>query len=335
MRKWWRRTRRKGERTNPVSWLLFILVIVFVTSVAFFVHSWNVLKQARYARDDDFSRCKPCKNLHRSHGNSSPDDLIICGVFGNELRAAPFLQTLRAVGCKASVVFVTNRTVPRHIVDQFRDCGARFFEMKTSSATDHFYPHSLRYIGYKEFLDAASRKYNRVFHADAYDVFFQRDPFNEEIRSDRLYFTLEDVLIQNSTWNSGWLVRAYNESVSKELGNFTVSCSGTVIGGYEQFMRYLVTMLNHMPFWKNGRHSLDQAYHNYLLHTGAFERAGVHPEFLGCNSQILTMHYCSRNRIHTSDGVVVGPDGKTVPAVVHQYNLFRGAGKVLGHLCAK
>lgn len=338
MRRLWCRARYRTRNHASAHYFITAFCVIFIISILLIMSSRNILRQDRSSTTGigllDYSKCKPCNSLLPKYGNSKPSDLIISGVFGQEKRAAKFLRTLRAVGCRASVVFVTNKTVPSSIIKDFQNCGAEFFEMKTSPAMHHFYPHSLRYIGYKQFFDFTGRRYDRVFHSDAYDVFFQGDPFTNSIENDRLYFVMEDVAIKNSTWNSGWIVRAYNETTLHTLENFTVSCSGTVIGGYEQFMRYLVTMLNHVPFWMNGRHSLDQAYHNYLLHSGEFKRAGVTPEFLGCNSHILTMHYCSRNRKHMNDNSIVGPDGTTVPAVVHQYNIFRDTHPLLKRLCA-
>jgi hypothetical protein len=280
--------------------------------------------------------CALCANLAPSHGDSSPRDLVISGIFGAEERVDRFVRTLRASGSEAAIVLITNRSVEPSIASDYRKCGAEFFVMNTSRATDHFYPHSLRYIGYRQFLSATDRVFDRIFHTDSFDVFFQSDPFTRSIRRDRLYFVLERPTIGDSEWNTGWLIRAYNESISKALANFTVSCSGTVLGGAAQFRMYLDTLLGHEPFWRNGRHTLDQAYHNFLLHTGEFERAGARPELLGCDSQILTMHYCwrgTKDTKDTEDGMVVSPNGSLIPAVVHQYNLFRGASKVLAKIC--
>jgi hypothetical protein len=179
--------------------------------------------------------------------------------------------------------------------------------MNISTATHHFYPHSLRCIGYRQYLSSTDRTFDRIFHTDAFDVFFQSYPFTHSIRRHRLDFILERPTIANSEWNTEWLIRAYNESVSRPLANFTVSCSGTVIDGTAQFRIYLDTLLGHDPFWQNGRHSLDQAYHNFLLHTGELERVGVRPKFLGCSSQILTMHYCSRGTNNTKNGRAISP----------------------------
>jgi hypothetical protein len=141
------------------------------------------------------------------------------------------------------------------------------------------------------------------------------------------------VKINNSKWNRDWLVQAYNESVSEALGNFTVSCSATIIGGAKQFLLYLETMLNHKPFWINGRTSLDQAYHNFLLHTGVFARNGIKPAFLNCSSHIIAMHYCARGENVVSGNRIVAPDQVTIPAVVQQYQLFAPATGVIQHLC--
>jgi len=324
--------RRVFRACRPLTLFAALCMTVCAASVVG-VLGFRVVAPAPHLRGADWAACAPCAGLRARHGNSAESDVILAGVFGGEKRVRPFLRTLRASGSLASVVFVTDRTVPESIAAEYAGCGARFFPMRSSPETDYFYPHSLRYVGYRQFLDSERHAFLPVFHADSDDIFFQSDPFTAGVARDELYFAMEDVTINKSDWNSGWLVRAYNESVSEALGAFTVSCSGTVIGGYDQFVRYLDTMLAHPSFWANGRHSLDQAYHNYLLHTGEFERNGVRPVLRGCNSDVLTMHYCSRGQRHSRDGRIVGPDGTTVPAVVHQYNLFAKGGQVLTRMC--
>ena len=186
---------------------------------------------------------------------------------------------------------------------------------------------------FKYFDQLGNQTFDRVLHADSFDVFFQKDPFTKEIKKDRLYFTMEDILIQNSTWNSGWLKRAYNESTAIALGKYNVSCSGTLIGGYSQFLNYLKVLLNHPPFWANGRHSLDQAYHNYLLHTSTFKAAGIKEEFMGCNSPIITMHYCGRIKQVVKNGRIYTPNGRIIPAIVHQYPLFQSMTNAIKKMC--
>jgi hypothetical protein len=44
---------------------------------------------------------------------------------------------------------ITNKTVSPSVISEYLECGAEFFFMKTSEKTDHFFPHSLRYIGYE------------------------------------------------------------------------------------------------------------------------------------------------------------------------------------------
>lgn len=284
-----------------------------------------------------FPKCMPCRLIPPKHGNSTPNDLIISGAFGQVKNALKFLRTLREVDCMASVVFVTNRNIPESTLQEFRDCGAEFFTIRNVPARiRNFSPHCLRFFGYKEYLDRTDKKFDRILHSDAFDVFFQSDPFTADIRNDRLYFTMEDRKIKDCPFNTRWIRQSYNESVLRALENFTISCSGTVIGGYDQFMRYLVTMITHKPFLANGGTRLDpdQAYQNYLLHTGAFERAGVRAEYLGCNSAIISMHYCSSNRKRVFQNNVRGPDGRTVPALVHQYNRYGDVISLVDRLCS-
>ena len=312
----------------------FFIIIIFLSSTFFLNRS-----QKYDIVSTNFSDCPLCSNLNQSSetsGNSTPNDLVLCGVFGKEKLAFPFIRTLRSVGCKAHVVFVSNKTMKNKHKQFFKKCGVELFIMVSPKNTNTMYPHSLRYIGYQQYLKQTKYRFNRILHADSFDVFFQKDPFNENISTNSLNFVLEDILIINSSWNSGWLQRAYGEEMPIKMGNNIVSCSGTIIGGAKQFKIYLNTLLGHKPFWLNGRHSLDQAYHNYLLYSKKFERNGIKPKFFSCNSPILTMHYCfRRGNEHYTNERVLCPDGRTVPSIVHQYNLFEDAQYILHRICPK
>jgi hypothetical protein len=323
----WRRVRKHVRAGNIILFILTFMITFGILTVYFPFSHPPKKSPVR------FDNCHPCSNLYSAHGDSSPDDLILSGLFGGEDRVMPFLRSLRSVGSQASVVFITNRTVPPAIAEEHDGCGATFFVMETSQKAKGFDPNVLRFMGYRQYLAKSKRSFNRVFHTDSSATFFQSDPFTTAIRRDRLYFVLEGVTIENSQWNRGWVMRAYNESVLKRISNFTVSCSGTVLGGREQFLKYLDTMLGHKPFWSNGQLQLDQAYHNFLLYTGEFARNRIKPEFLGCNSQFLTMHYCSRGKKVVSGDRVISPDGEATPAVVHQYNMFHEAADLLQNLC--
>lgn len=301
-----------------------------------FIFSLSIICSVFFEKNRVFPKCPRCKKAIQITGNSSPRDLVISSVFGRESSAQVFLRSLRSVGCKAKVVLISNSSVSENQVQFAKICGAEYFIMKSPDNSTTFYPHSLRYIGYSQFFQSNRDIYDRILHSDSFDVYFQSDPFTENIEKQNLYFAMEGIPIGNSTWNTGWLNRAYNESVSFNLSNYEVSCSGTVIGGFDQFKKYLNTMLSHSPFWNNGRHSLDQAYHNFLLHTGQFQREGVNTRFLGCDSHILTMHYCSRHGKEViSDHQIRGPLNLSSPAIVHQYNLFPRSSDIINRLCPK
>lgn len=312
---------------------LFVLISVSSMIIATFF-LFLAFKYGRVPVLLDFTKCNVCPHIKQAYKDSRPEDLILLGVFGDIEKVKIFIKSLRAVGCTAHIVIVTNTTYNEEIRKILGHCGVEFFRMHVPKNATHHAPHSLRYIGYRQFLESTNRQFYRIFHSDSFDVFFQSDPFTEQIYPDSLYFIMEDILIKDSTWNTGWLKRAYNSTISEQFGNFTVSCSGTVIGGADQFKRYLNTLLSHQEFWKNGRHSLDQAYHNYLLHSGEFERAGIKRKEFGCNSPFLTLHYCSRYDEQDYFDDVICPDGHTKPAVVHQYNINFKAKSLIESKCS-
>ena len=334
---------RRLKRTIIRDLILYITILTslflfILTIYKYFSESKTLIHKSNFIDEfDAFPDCDKCPKLDKKYGNSTPNDLIITGVFGNEGKIDKFIRSLRSTGCLASLILVTNLSFPEKYRKKYLNCGAEIFQMKYDNNMSHFYPHSLRYLGYSQFFKSTNKKIDRVLHTDSYDVFFQSDPFTDKVDKNKLYFITEGIKIQNSSWNHGWLERAYNKSVSNSLGEFEVSCSGTVIGGYSQFLIYLNTLTSHPQFWANGRHSLDQAYHNYLLHTGAFTKNGIKPEFWDCNSPIITMHYCARNdygkEIIKNDRVM-SPNGKIIPSIVHQYNLYQHSSMTLKFLCS-
>jgi hypothetical protein len=182
-----------------------------------------------------------------------------------------------------------------------------------------------RYYYYYEWLREHIAEVDRVLHSDTFDVIFQSDPFVPSLNSSKLYFTFEPVTIGESRWTARWITECYSHKFLEAHGAQPTSCSGVTAGGAKPFLTYLGVLLN-QDSWRNCfGHSLDQAHHNYLLHTGEFARAGLEIEAFDCNSRFLTMHFCCKRAKCRWDpsGIIFGNNSREPPLLVHQYNRWK------------
>ena len=87
-------------------------------------------------------------------------------------------------------------------------------------------------------------KYNRILISDMIDVMFQENPFI--IKNDnKLYCSCEKSMINDNDFcgktNSKWLKEYYESSkiVKKKFQNKHIICCGTILGDYDNIIKYL------------------------------------------------------------------------------------------------
>ncbi len=178
---------------------------------------------------------------------------------------------------------------------------------------------ALRYAHYHEIVARAGADVDQVFITDLRDVLFQRDPFDPPLGGLELALEEPRVTIATEPWTRAWMQDVYGAREVAALGAEVVSCSGTTIGRREDMLRYLSAMSQEIegrwiPF---GSH--DQAVHNHLLRHGRLGEVTLAQNGRG---RVLTMAGMSRVE-RDGEGRVLNADG-TVPAVLHQYDRFRG-----------
>jgi hypothetical protein len=195
-------------------------------------------------------------------------------------------------------------------------------------------PHLLRYEAELDWLRNHSSEVERVFHADAFDIFFQKDPFSESVRTDELIFVGEPQLVKACGWNYGWMSRCYNATGVSLTAKHFILCSGSIIGGVDFYVRFLELMIG-QPEWETcWDHSMDQAMLNYLVRSGKVSGAGIRYRIVGCESDFFTMAWCvvDKRIAMNADGDIVSR-GRHVPAFVHQYNRFDDLYIRLNQIC--
>ena len=172
-----------------------------------------------------------------------------------------------------------------------------------------------------QWLENHIEEVDRIFHADAFDVLFQKDPFSPEIKTNKLLFIVEPHCFRSCGWNLAWFNRCYNWSTLLEIRNHYIICSGSIIGGARSYLKLLQLMISQEEWSDCYDTSLDQPILNYLIWLGIARDHGIEYDFTGCDGNFMTMQWCQmdgsipinkKRQIQSLEG--------NVPAFVHQYN---------------
>jgi hypothetical protein len=193
---------------------------------------------------------------------------------------------------------------------EFMECS-----INTSFHTDFF-----RALYLQQWLESRLNEIDRVFYFDAFDAFFQRDPFENLIVGGSMTFVGEGMTVRHQWGNYRWLRGCIGFDVAEAMLDFPVICSGTVAGDARIYYQFLGVLLSNLTLWRSCTY--DQPQINFLVWSGAFERAGVPSQILGCNGSVNGMVECPADRIYF-DGqlfdVASGSTGRP-SAVIHHYN---------------
>jgi hypothetical protein len=192
---------------------------------------------------------------------------------------------------------------------EFTEC-----EINQTFHTDFFRAFYLR-----QWLETRLDKFDRIFYFDAYDVFFQSDPFQRLVFPGSMTFVEEGVTVRHQYGNFRWIRNCIGPHVAEAMLDFPVICSGTVAGDTRAFYQYLVVLLSNASLWAACR--FDQPQINYLAWSGEFERAGVPYQVQGCNGTVNGIIECPVNQ-HYFDGPLfdVAVSESDLPSpVAHHY----------------
>jgi hypothetical protein len=302
--------------------LHFLLAILPLLLVGFTVRPPGIPCPADSARAPDLSRPSPiCRYNHSELIGSSPRDAVFFYAShpGPGLRLS--IKSLRSSGCLCRIIlFVPPDFDPRD--------DAAFFAQFAVSIIAHgadpqraLVPHMTRYESELRWLEENAGTVDRVLHSDAFDVFFQGDPFTEHVMSDSLTFVVEPHCIRSCGWNLGWIHRCYGDKGASEMEHKFIICSGS-IGGPAQDYAKLVRLMVEQPEWTScWGASLDQPILNYVVWSGVARRAGIRYRFTGCDDGFFTMQWCvlEANVLTNDAQQVVSVEG-TVPSYLHQYD---------------
>jgi hypothetical protein len=165
-----------------------------------------------------------------------------------------------------------------------------------------------RFFLYYRHLRSHGHAYENVMLTDVRDVIFQDDPFAFDI-GGVLNCYLEDMgaTLGTEPYNRRWLRTAFGDAVADELRDRPIVCAGVTIGPTALVVDYLRVMVDHLLRLPVQTTGLDQAVHNYLLHSKRVPSALLVPNG---NGTVATLGITPADEV----GPLLGA------AVLHQYD---------------
>lgn len=254
---------------------------------------------------------------------STPRDVILfyCTSDAKGLRLS--IQSLRSTGSQCQIILFISSSF--EITKEFLEF-CQILQVTLVPKCDEMYgreenPHMLRYEFELNWLLKHEGQIDRIFHSDAYDVFFQGDPFSLHIKNDKLTFVIEPHCVRSCGWNFAWIKNCYNFSGLQEMRHTFIACSGSIAGSVHDYIKLLKLMLR-QPEWKRCWHSsYDQPILNWLLWHNIIRDEGIQYEIAGCESGFYTMQWCVLDhKVRLNEHNQVITDLGVVPSFLHQYN---------------
>lgn len=307
---------RRKERPRTKSSLLLIgaFAVTIIKCVIYVVFSEDdVPVSAIFKRRHLCQTSKPMRSF-----STSRDLLYTCVLKKNHWYDVTLLS-VRTSGCKAKIALVTetDHDFGRFfgLILRYTDTDVYRVDPPTKGSRDY-----IRNTMALEFLRAREDQFDRVIMMDAFDVYFQSDPFEFLNFPNSIALGSEGVKIKDDWWDTEWVKGCYGKEGLKEIGDKVINCYGVIYGPMKLFLKFLSIIME--P--KNWEHcGIDQAVMNYLYHTGYFASQGVDVKVFDCNGPILTLNLCPKD-IKVFNGVRETVNGKgVVPAIVHQWNKNR------------
>jgi hypothetical protein len=232
------------------------------------------------------------------------------------------VKSLRSTGAQCRIILFAPQTISVSWSDTafLRDMGVEL-ELCAKERDRPLVPHMIRYESEQAWLKEHEGEVDRVFHSDAFDVFFQGDPFAEHILKDALTFVVEPHCIRSCGWNLAWIRSCYGLPAMTRFGHNFIICSGSIGGPAREYERLIELMVSQREWQTCWASSMDQPILNWLVWTGRVAEEGIKYRLAGCDGGFFTMQWCvtEGNVLLNEYGQVVSIEGG-VPSYLHQYD---------------
>ena len=294
--------------------------------------------------------CQTCdfeQSNSSRRSNSSPNDVIMSIAIRKIDNLEYFIKTLRATGCKATVIlFVSNDVINKKSQDEIaklRNCGVQFINIGEAYFFEKRNIFYFRYICYKNFLQNNIDVVNRVIILDMFDTVFQHDPFKEDFNGDKVFLSYENMSYYQRKWNHNKLlemipvlpkvipgVKIANEDI-EELSKLKVFTGGEAFGSCKNILKLCNRMLCVGDSEKLEFIADDQVVLSYLAGTNRLDELFSWTYDNEVNEIFATLY--SRDYAMSDYKIGSIPYKERIPAIIHHYNSFDNIQKDLSKVC--
>ena len=297
-------------------YIIYINIIIFTFLVV------RIIQNAFFLNDNE----NQINSINVSEEvGSGPRDVVFfyATAFGNGLQLS--ISSLRKTGCKCRIILFISKTfeINRFLINFFVQNNVEVISNSDDSRQRGYAPHMLRYEFEYLWLLNHTDEVDRVLHSDAFDVFFQGDPFTRAIDNKSITFVIEPHQLRSCGWNIAWMNQCYGDiGVNMFRHNFII-CSGSISGPSSEYLKFLEVLIS-QPEWSScWGTSLDQPIVNYIVWSGKLTQNGIKYKFTGCDDGFFTMQWCvlDSNILYNEYNQIISTEG-SVPSYIHQYNRY-------------
>lgn len=258
------------------------------------------------------------------HEASEPRDGVFVVGAGATVATKPievFIRSLRATGCRAEVVaFIDKRCIASFLYMNKLYGGIKFIAFDAPALEQQYrFGKAVvvyRFALYEHYLRNAGRgRYRRCLHADLFDAYFQRDPFEALDLQGGLALFSENPLVEMAAcrYHRMWFGQCREWELLSRAHGLPRLCMGVVMGTTAAFLTFLQLTLFRML-----QHCNDQGVLNILASSGQF--AEFMPVTVYTARWGPVIHINTDWDFNVSDtGLVSTPTGQAY-AIVHQWD---------------
>lgn len=324
---WKRRRSKLGFIFIGITFLSLLLVMLIVPNED--IHEDQV--EDIIIPINNSSKCKPCGFNPVIRPNSTERDIILTQVTKYGPNVERLIRSIRSTGCKATIAVFTLNGL--ELPESLFDCDIIQVEASHWTTRVKRSPYKVRWEWYYKFLTENNESYDRVMHTDGFDAAFFGDPFALANGYNSLYFQMEDRPIDFCPYNKRWISTCHSISDVEGILNQTIACSGSLIGGVNQFLKFTELLVNHVEWPRCWGKGFDQGDFNYVLYA-LLNFTEVNAKFMDCNSGFMTYNYCAkRKKLFNSRHQLCTPNGKRPLIYAHQYNRYNASKDFIRKIC--
>ncbi|OHT12401.1 hypothetical protein TRFO_17771 [Tritrichomonas foetus] len=263
---------------STAKYLMLIFWMISFQYITTLVHSEN--KQVQFF--SEVSGIFPNNNYYqycipfiKKKTFSTKRDLTLTSVFYKEKNVPLTLFSIRQSGCMATIVVLTNKGM-KFSRQTIKIINCLSVKVVSSDVTGFKKRHTdfIRDEFACNFVKKFQKDIDRVFFFDAFDVFFERDPF-EHFVGDHLFLFQESLLtIKEDPYDLKWMRDCYGQEETEKYWNNYFVCSGTIAGSASMFIRFF-ELLQSQKSWIDPNCGVDQGQLNYAIYSGLLTKNNI------------------------------------------------------------